>query len=63
MEKLGHGEIAGAGAFARRPPPTLDEIREALQRLKDPEKRIVDEFFCFGRRNLERASLMLRSWH
>ena len=47
MEKLGHGETAGAGAFARRPPPTLEEIREALQRLKDPEKRIVDEFFWF----------------
>jgi len=47
MEKLGHGDTAGAGAFSRKPPPTLDEIREALQRLKDPEKRIVDEFFWF----------------
>jgi hypothetical protein len=47
LEELGGGKIGSAGAFARTPPPTLDEIRAALQRLKDPEKRLVDEFFWF----------------
>ncbi len=47
MEELGDGEKAHTTALARKPPPTLDEIREAIQRLKDPEARIVDEFFWF----------------
>lgn len=34
-------------AFSIKPPPTLDEIREAIQNLKDPEKRLIDEFFWF----------------
>ena len=28
-------------------PPTADEIREALQRLREPEYRLIDEFFWF----------------
>ena len=35
------------GAFAKASPPTADEIREALQRLKEPESRLIDEFFWF----------------
>jgi hypothetical protein len=46
-EELGNGETPLSGAFVRKPPPTLDEIRTALQRLKNPERRIVDEFFWF----------------
>ena len=34
-------------AFPMTPPPSLDEIREAIQRLKIPGQRIVDEFFWF----------------
>lgn len=34
-------------AFPLRPPPTLEDIRDAIQRLKDPEKRLIDEFFWF----------------
>ena len=34
-------------AFPLKPPPSLDDIREAIQRLKTPEQRIVDEFFWF----------------
>jgi hypothetical protein len=34
-------------AFPLRPPPTVEDIREAIQRLKDPEKRLIDEFFWF----------------
>jgi hypothetical protein len=47
MEELGEGEKAHTNAFARKTIPTLEEIREAIQRLKDPESRIIDEFFWF----------------
>ena len=47
LEELGGGEPPKAGPFARQPSPTLDEIRTALQRLKKPESRIIDEFFWF----------------
>jgi hypothetical protein len=30
-----------------KPPPSPDKIREAIQRLKDPEDRLIDEFFWF----------------
>lgn len=46
-EELGYGQSANTTAFALVPPPTTDEIREAMQRLKEPEKRIIDEFFWF----------------
>ncbi|MDP2207469.1 MAG: hypothetical protein Q8K98_01675, partial [Bacteroidota bacterium] len=29
------------------PPPSQEAIREAMQRLRDPERRLVDEFFWF----------------
>ena len=47
MEELGHGVTAHTFAFALNPPPTVDQIREAIQKLKDPEQRMVDEFFWF----------------
>jgi hypothetical protein len=34
-------------AFPLRPAPTVEDIRDAIQRLKDPEKRLIDEFFWF----------------
>ena len=34
-------------AFALKPTPNLDQIREAAQKLQDPPRRIVDEFFWF----------------
>lgn len=45
MEELGQAASVHTGAFALK--PTLDEIREAIQRLKDPERRIIDELFWF----------------
>ena len=36
-----------SAAFPMTPPPTLDEIREAIRRLKTPQLRIIDEFFWF----------------
>lgn len=47
LAELGQGSIAECPAFSLKPPPSLDEIREALQKLKDPERRMVDEFFWF----------------
>ena len=38
---------ATTGGFEKASPPTADEIREALQRLKEPEDRLIDEFFWF----------------
>jgi flagellar hook-basal body complex protein FliE len=47
MEELGYGEKANTAAFALDPPPSIDQIREAMQRLKEPERRLIDEFFWF----------------
>ncbi len=47
MEKLGQGKSVHTGAFALKNPPTVDEIRDAIQKLKDPELRIIDEIFWF----------------
>ncbi len=47
MEELGQGKSVHTGAFAFKTPPTVDQIRDAIQRLKDPEQRIIDEFFWF----------------
>lgn len=47
MEELGYGEKANTAAFALNPPPTIDQIRAAMQRLKEPERRQIDEFFWF----------------
>src|ERR1700730_15947306 len=44
-------------AFPLRPPPTLENIRGAIQRLKDPEKRIIDEFFWFWPENFGESHL------
>jgi hypothetical protein len=47
LAELGQDTHAQGAAFPMKPPPSLDEIREAIQKLKDPEKRMVDEFFWF----------------
>jgi hypothetical protein len=47
MAELGHDMSAHSAAFALKPPPSLDQIRDAIQKLKDPERRIIDEFFWF----------------
>ena len=33
--------------FALSPSPSSDQIREAIRRLRDPEERIIEEFFWF----------------
>lgn len=47
LAELGEDAHAQNSAFPITPSPTLDEIREAIQKLKDPEKRLIDEFFWF----------------
>ena len=47
MTKLGIADGANTSAFALKPPPTLAQLHEAHQRLKDPEQRFLDEFFWF----------------
>ena len=46
-ERLGSGAPAAEGVFPLDPAPGADMIREAIQRLRDPERRLVDEFFWF----------------
>lgn len=47
MAELGALDTLPTGAYALNPQPTEDDIRDALHRLKDPEKRVIDEFFWF----------------
>ena len=47
LAEIGQDTHTQNAAFPMKPPPSLDEIREALQKLKDPEKRLIDEFFWF----------------
>jgi DNA-binding response OmpR family regulator len=47
LAELGQDPHTQSAAFPMKPPPSLDEIREAIQKIKDPEKRLVDEFFWF----------------
>lgn len=47
MQEAGQIHGAHSAAFALDPAPSLDQIREALQRLDEPEHRLIDEFFWF----------------
>jgi len=55
MEELGQGMNHHKHVFSR-PRPTMDQIREAIQILKDPERRLVDEFFWFWPREFGKSS-------
>jgi hypothetical protein len=45
--KLGTAAEGVRGPLALQPPPDVDAVREAVERLNDPERRLVDEFFWF----------------
>lgn len=48
MEEMsGGGNPQTTAAFALAPPPTTEQTREALARMKEPEHRLVDEFFWY----------------
>lgn len=46
LEDLGR-EPESRHAYPLQPPPTADQIRAAIQRLRNPEQRLIDEFFWF----------------
>ena len=47
LEELGKGEDASQHAYSIKPAPTVEQIRVAMQRMKEPEHRLIDEFFWF----------------
>ncbi|WP_395745399.1 hypothetical protein [Prosthecobacter sp.] len=48
MEEMsGGGTPSTTAAFPLAPPPTTEQTREALARMKEPELRLVDEFFWY----------------
>src|ERR1044071_6525516 len=48
MERLGNARGPGAaGPVPLDPPPDSDAIRDAMQRVRNPERRLMDEFFWF----------------
>ena len=47
MQELGLDTKALAPAYPPNPPLSKDEFRGVMQRLADPVKRVVDEFFLF----------------
>jgi hypothetical protein len=46
-EMSGGGTLQSQAAFPLAPPPTTEQIREALARMKEPEHRLIDEFFWY----------------
>jgi hypothetical protein len=47
LEDMGGGEAGSKTAFALAGKRSSDEIRDALSRMKEPEHRLIDEFFWF----------------
>ena len=45
--EMGDDDDEHTHAFALKPPPEVDHIREAAQRLHEPERRIIEELFWF----------------
>jgi hypothetical protein len=55
MEKYGGKMDNHKSPFPIEPPPDVDKLRQALHRLRDPETRIIDEFFWFWPHSLDTA--------
>src|SRR2546421_7153005 len=47
LAKLGGPAQEPAGPLPLQPAPDLETMRAALERLRDPEVRLLDEFFWF----------------
>ncbi|MEX1014924.1 MAG: hypothetical protein WDZ80_07250, partial [Candidatus Paceibacterota bacterium] len=52
-EKYGNRTEITESPLPILPPPDADQVRQALHRLRDPETRIIDEFFWFWPHSLE----------
>lgn len=46
LEEMG-GSAPAQACFPLNPPPSTDQIRAALARMREPEHRLVDEFFWY----------------
>jgi hypothetical protein len=46
-ERLGVKQGSSCRLLALNPPPDIYMLQEAIQRLNDPERRLIDEFFWF----------------
>ena len=46
-EKFGATQVTQRGPLRLEPPPDADAVRDAMRRLQDPEKRLINEFFWF----------------
>ncbi len=55
LEKYGDVSVKQDSPFPIVPPPDNDQIRLALHRLRDPETRLIDEFFWFWPHSPESA--------
>ena len=47
LAEMGGGAADSRPAFSLAGVPTSEEIRDALSRMKEPEQRLIDEFFWF----------------
>ncbi len=47
LAELNHAPVGNFAAFPLSPAPSLDEIRDSLQRLKEPSNRLIAELFWF----------------
>jgi hypothetical protein len=45
--ELGEPESARSSPFTREAPPSIEQVRDAEQKLRNPEERVVDEIFWF----------------
>ena len=44
---LGASGVSGSSIFTLDPPPSVDDVREAMNKLKEPKLRLIDEFFWY----------------
>lgn len=51
--ELGTSDNSVSSIFALDPPPSVDQVREAMNKLKEPKLRLIDEFFWYWPENLE----------
>ncbi len=47
MIELGHSQLGAGGIMSLQPPPTLHQVRAAVEMLKEPETRLIHELFWF----------------
>jgi len=56
LERLGHSAQGMSGPLALNPAADGDAVRDAMQRLRDPERRLIEELFWFWPRRFGESS-------